>query len=94
LTDGPCEQRMGMAFPRAPDAYTRVWQPIAAGSGHPLRRTNRCRTGKRRLVRNLTVADPAGVLTIYSALMTRDARTFVFTYVRTLSDLYLVSGVR
>jgi serine/threonine protein kinase len=52
------------------------------------------RTGKRRQVRRLTIADPAGVLKIDHALLTRDARTFVFTYVRTLSDLYLVTGVR
>ena len=52
------------------------------------------RTGKRRQVRNLTIADPVGVLKIDGALMTRDAKTFVFTYLRRLSDLSLVTGVR
>lgn len=43
-------------------------------------------------IRDLNVSDPAGVRVINGAFMTRDARTFVFTYVRTLTDLYLVSA--
>ena len=51
------------------------------------------RSGKRRLMRTLTIAEPTGVLKIAHAVLTRDARTFVYGYMRTLSDLYLVSGL-
>ena len=50
-------------------------------------------TRKRATVRSLTVADPAGVAGGSEALMTRDARTYVFSYMRTLSDLYMLTGV-
>jgi hypothetical protein len=59
----------------------------------PITRYN-LRTGKRTAVRNLTIADRVGVLKIDGAFMTRDARIFVFSYIRMLSNVYLLTGVR
>jgi hypothetical protein len=39
-------------------------------------------------------ADPAGVETIGPILLTPDARMCVYGYQRTLSDLYLVEGLK
>ena len=39
-------------------------------------------------------SDPAGVETIGPILLTQDAKTCVYGYHRTLSDLYLVDGLR
>ena len=50
-------------------------------------------TGRREVWRELAPADPAGV-TFVKPILTRDARAYVYTYHRYLSDLYLVSGLR
>ena len=50
-------------------------------------------TGRREVWRELAPADPAGV-TFVRPILTRDARAYVYTYHRYLSDLYLVSGLR
>jgi predicted Ser/Thr protein kinase len=52
------------------------------------------RTGERKLWRQLMPADPAGVETIGPILLTPDARMCVYGYQRTLSDLYLVEGLK
>ena len=52
------------------------------------------RTGQRTLWRQLMPADPAGVETIGPILLTPDARMCVYGYQRTLSDLYLVEGLK
>jgi eukaryotic-like serine/threonine-protein kinase len=41
----------------------------------------------------LRLSDPAGVASIVSVLMTPDARSYVYTYLRDLSDLYLVQNL-
>jgi hypothetical protein len=51
-------------------------------------------TGKRTLWRELMPSDPAGVETIGPILMTPDTKTCVYGYQRTLSDLYLVDGLK
>ncbi len=51
-------------------------------------------SGNRKLWRELMPSDPAGVETIGPILLTPDAKTCVFGYHRTLSDLYLVEGLR
>ena len=51
-------------------------------------------TGKRALWRELMPSDPAGVETIGPILMTPDTKTCVYGYQRTLSDLYLVDGLK
>jgi serine/threonine protein kinase/Tol biopolymer transport system component len=52
------------------------------------------RTGRRTLWKELMPSDPAGVETIGPILMTPDAKTCVYGYQRTLSDLYLVDGLK
>jgi serine/threonine protein kinase/Tol biopolymer transport system component len=51
-------------------------------------------TGKRTLWRQLMPSDPAGVETIGPILLSPDAKTCVYGYHRTLSDLYLVEGFK
>jgi Tol biopolymer transport system component len=51
-------------------------------------------TGRRELVRELTPLDPAGVFSIDPVRMTRDGRSYVYSYRRLLSDLFLVEGLR
>jgi hypothetical protein len=51
-------------------------------------------TGKRTAWKQLMPSDPAGVVTIGPILLTPDAKTVVYGYHRTLSDLYLVDGLK
>jgi dipeptidyl aminopeptidase/acylaminoacyl peptidase len=52
------------------------------------------KTGQRTLWRQLMPSDPAGVETIGPILLSPDAKTCVYGYHRTLSDLYLVEGLK
>jgi Tol biopolymer transport system component/predicted Ser/Thr protein kinase len=51
-------------------------------------------TGKRSLWRSLAPADPAGVSQIGPIVMTPDGFSYIYGYHRTLSDLYLVEGLK
>jgi eukaryotic-like serine/threonine-protein kinase len=51
-------------------------------------------SGKRTLWRSLAPADPAGVSQIGPIVMTPDGASYVYGYHRTLSDLYLVEGLK
>ncbi|MBV8553361.1 MAG: protein kinase [Acidobacteriaceae bacterium] len=51
-------------------------------------------TGKRDVVGMIGVNDPAGVTAIVNVRMTPDGKTYVYSYNRELSDLFLVEGVR
>jgi Tol biopolymer transport system component len=51
-------------------------------------------TGKRDVIGTIAVTDAAGVTAIVNVRMTPDSRTYVYSYVRELSDLFLVEGVR
>jgi eukaryotic-like serine/threonine-protein kinase len=51
-------------------------------------------TGKRTLWRTLAPADPAGVSQIGPIVMTPNGSSYIYGYHRTLSDLYLVEGLR
>jgi dipeptidyl aminopeptidase/acylaminoacyl peptidase len=51
-------------------------------------------TGQKQLWRELMPADSAGVTDIGPILITPDAKTYVYEYGRTLSDLYLVEGLK
>jgi eukaryotic-like serine/threonine-protein kinase len=51
-------------------------------------------TGKRTLWRTLAPADPAGVSQIGPIVMTPDGSSYIYGYHRTLSDLYLVEGLK
>jgi serine/threonine protein kinase/Tol biopolymer transport system component len=51
-------------------------------------------TGERTLWRQIAPADAAGVDSAGGIFLTPDAKSFVYSYVRTLSDLYVVEGVK
>jgi Tol biopolymer transport system component len=51
-------------------------------------------TGKRKLWKELVPADAAGIDTIRGVDITPDARAYVYGYIRTLSDLYMVEGLK
>ena len=51
------------------------------------------RSGKREAVRSLLPPDPAGVMNVLRIVMTPNARTYAYTFVRALSSLYLVDGL-
>jgi Tol biopolymer transport system component len=51
-------------------------------------------TGQRKPWKQLDPADPAGIDTINGIMMTADAKGYVYGYIRTLCDLYLVEGLK
>jgi Tol biopolymer transport system component/predicted Ser/Thr protein kinase len=51
-------------------------------------------TGKRKLWKELVPADAAGIDTIRGITITPDARAYIYGYIRTLSDLYVVDGLK
>jgi hypothetical protein len=51
-------------------------------------------TGKRTFWRSLAPADPAGVSQIGPIVITPDGSSYIYGYHRTLSDLYLVEGLK
>ena len=51
-------------------------------------------TGKRSLVREITPANPGGLPGLRSFAMTPDAKALAYNYVRKLSDLYLIEGLK
>jgi eukaryotic-like serine/threonine-protein kinase len=51
-------------------------------------------TGERTLWKELTPPDPAGILLIGPILMTPDGKSYVYSYRRTLDELFLVEGLK
>jgi hypothetical protein len=51
-------------------------------------------TGAKELVRELMPADAAGVESVGPALLLPDGKSSVFGYVRILSDLHVVDGLK
>ncbi len=51
-------------------------------------------TGKRKLWKELVPADSAGIDTIRGINITPDGHAYVYGYIRTLSDLYVVEGLK
>ncbi len=51
-------------------------------------------TGRKELWRELMPFDAAGVRAISPPLVTPDGKSYAYAYIRTLSDLYLVEGVK
>lgn len=49
-------------------------------------------SGKRELWKEFAPSDPTGVVEIQLLAMTPDARSYAYTYVRLLSDLYVAEG--
>ncbi len=52
------------------------------------------RTGRRTLWLELAPPDPGGMLGLTRVLLTRDGKTYAYTFSQMLSDLYLVEGLR
>jgi len=50
-------------------------------------------SGEEKPIRQLSPADPVGILEILQVQMTPDARKFVYAYDRYLSELYVVDGL-
>ena len=50
-------------------------------------------TGKRTVVRTVSVSDTAGVTAIVNMRVTPDLKAYAYSYNRELSDLYLVEGI-
>jgi serine/threonine protein kinase len=76
------------------------WSPdgrfvYSSSSGVPgkLHRTE-IRTGATTLLKELVPADPAGVLRVGSIRVTPDGRSYAYSYVRRLSNLYVASGLK
>ena len=51
-------------------------------------------TGQRKLWKQLVPSDSAGIDTIRGLDLSVDSKSYVYGYIRTLSDLYLVEGVK
>jgi eukaryotic-like serine/threonine-protein kinase len=51
-------------------------------------------TGRRTAIRDITVDDPAGLLTVPVLYLSGDARTYIYGSTRMLSTLYLVTGLQ
>jgi len=51
-------------------------------------------SGQRKPWKELAPADAAGIDTIRGITMSADAKAYVYGYIRTLSDLYLVEGLK
>ena len=51
-------------------------------------------TGRKELWRELMPSDAAGVFNIAPPLVTPDGKAYAYAYIRTLSDLYLVEGLK
>jgi len=71
------------------------WVYVQSGSSMPaeIMRVD-LHNGRRELVRKLSPADPTGVSGILRIVMTPDARSYAYTYTRTVSALYLATGIR
>ena len=52
------------------------------------------RSGRREPVQTVLPPDPAGIMDILRIAMAPDGRAYVYTFIRALSALYLVDGLR
>jgi Tol biopolymer transport system component len=51
-------------------------------------------TGRKELWKELVPADAAGVTQVATVVPTADGRSYVYSYIRLLSDMYVVEGLR
>ena len=51
-------------------------------------------TGNRTLWKTLKPSDPIGLETVNQVVMNRDATAYCYGYLRSLSDLFIVNGLR
>jgi len=67
-----------------------VWTPPFVSVVYSLDVT----TGKREILKRITVADPAGVRSVVPVTFARDGKKFVYGVNRALSDLHEVEELR
>jgi len=48
----------------------------------------------QQLVKEVMGPDPAGILMIVAVQLTPDTRSYVYSYMRSLSELYVVDGLK
>jgi hypothetical protein len=51
-------------------------------------------TGQRTAWKEMAPADPAGVWSMLRVLLTRDGKSYAYGFSRSLSELYLVEGLK
>ena len=96
----------GTASPRPVRGWAKEWTALQwSGDGRSLFITNETEvpmsirkldleTGRTELVRTLVPPDKAGVQPIAAPIVTRDGRTYAYTYIRLLGDLYVAEGLK
>ena len=94
---GPASRVAGLEAGEFPIQWTADGQFLYAhkGGGFPAKVWRvELATGRRELVREIALADVAGVSSIESIVITPDGRTLAYGYSHNLSDLYTVSGLK
>jgi eukaryotic-like serine/threonine-protein kinase len=96
----------GTASPRPVRGWAKEWTALQwSADGRSLFITNETEvpmsirkldleTGRTELVRTLVPPDKAGVQPIAAPIVTRDGRTYAYTYIRLLGDLYVAKGLK
>jgi hypothetical protein len=51
-------------------------------------------TGARKLIREIMPGDPVGLDSVYSVRVSHDEKSIAYSYQRSLSELYLVTGLK
>ena len=51
-------------------------------------------TGRNELWKEIMPSDPAGIIDVWGVHVAPDERSYYYSYMRNLSDLYLVEGLR
>jgi len=51
-------------------------------------------SGRREAVRQISPSDPAGVRSIAAVHFSADGKSYAYSYYRTLSDLWVVDGLK
>ena len=75
------------------DARALYVRPRSEGSSSRVERVD-VRSGRRVLWREITPPDTTGLLGPVSVVMAPDGRSYAYNFLRVLSDLYLVTGLR
>jgi hypothetical protein len=74
-----------------------IWMfDVEEGPGRPVPGTYRVDmiSGARQAVRETGPADAAGVITVGPVVSSADGRSYVYSYARLLTDLFLVDGLK
>jgi eukaryotic-like serine/threonine-protein kinase len=97
LDGGPPRPFMGL-LPAEGFTWTSDPQFVYAYQGHKLAPVKIYRvnivTGQRQVFREITPSDEAGLFGMSKIIFSANGRAYVYSYVRQLSELYLVNGVK